>query len=324
MIQGVAVKEAFPPETTTAWDKRTMQRVELDVQGDRGSYQYELVLLHDVSREEVSIHRETVRLDESTLFLYEDETVHLYDNQGQQGTEFPYRGRQSFLAQIQERPETTHLIGLLNHIRRLRKLKLEPRAMDPENGFESDTLDEDGANFSSWYRHLSQEHPERIANLFEHLRNALPGFRSLKNVGAGKPGRRYLVAQYDPIAGTKSSYEVDFDDLADGERALIALYCLLMESEADPHTLLLDEPENYVGLSEIQPWLVDLAEAVRSQGQLFLISHHPEVIDYLAADHTLLFDRPGGGPSRVIKQPFDRDRGLKASELVARGLIDGD
>ncbi|MGH9752572.1 MAG: AAA family ATPase, partial [Blastocatellia bacterium] len=73
----------------------------------------------------------------------------------------------------------------------------------------------------------------------------------------------------------------------------------------------------------IQPWLVDLADAMRDEGQLFLISHHPEVIDYLAADHPLLFDRPGGGPTIVRTAPFDRSQGLKASELVARGLLDG-
>ena len=88
-------------------------------------------------------------------------------------------------------------------------------------------------------------------------------------------------------------------------------------------TLLLDEPENYVGLQLIQPWLVELADAMRDEGQLFVISHHPEVIDYLAADHALLFERPGGGPTRVQHNPFDRNKGLKASELVARGLVDG-
>ncbi|MGH9764014.1 MAG: AAA family ATPase, partial [Blastocatellia bacterium] len=122
----------------------------------------------------------------------------------------------------------------------------------------------------------------------------------------------------------QSPYEVSFDELSDGERATIILYSLLMDAEAGPRTLLLDEPENFVGLQLIQPWLVELADAIRDKGQLFLISHNPEVIDYLAADHTLFFERPGGGPSRVRANPFDRDNGIKASELVGRGLLDAE
>lgn len=45
------------------------------------------------------------------------------------------------------------------------------------------------------------------------------------------------------------TFEVPFDDLSDGERVIIALYCLLMDMEKTPGTLLLDDPENYVRLS---------------------------------------------------------------------------
>jgi hypothetical protein len=51
-----------------------------------------------------------------------------------------------------------------------------------------------------------------------------------------------------------------------------------------------------------------------------LISHHPEVIDSLAAERPLLFERADGGPVRVRTDIFVRDDGLRASEQLLRGI----
>jgi predicted ATPase len=323
-VLGEAVEQAFPWHTRTRWDPRPTQRIELDLSGNGGTYSYFLELAHDLSRETVTLQREMVKYDSRTLFLYDKGMVQLHKNEGKFGTQFSFRGTRSFLPQIEPRPENTLLTWFLNSLRQVWLIKLDPTKIDPESRLESDALDPDGSNFASWYRHLSQERPEDLPKLFKRLRETLPGFRSLKTVSTGKGGqKRELVAVFghgDP----ESKYEIDFDDLSDGERATIILYCLLMDAEGEPRTLLLDEPENFVGLQLIQPWLVELADAMRDEGQLFVISHHPEVIDYLAADHPLLFERPSGGPTRVRSDPFDRDKGLKASELVARGLLDGE
>ena len=57
---------------------------------------------------------------------------------------------------------------------------------------------------------------------------------------------------------------MDFDVVSDGQRTLIVLYALLVDIGAAPRTVLLDEPENYVGLSELQPWLQRLDEASKT------------------------------------------------------------
>jgi hypothetical protein len=53
-----------------------------------------------------------------------------------------------------------------------------------------------------------------------------------------------------------------------------------------------------------------------------LVSHNAEVIDYLAADSAFVVKRPGGGHARVEPLAVDRTSGLRASELMARGLWD--
>ncbi|SRR6266446_3351672 len=322
-VMGYAIDLAFPWHTRTSWDKRSNQRIELEVTGNGGVYQYSIDLSHDLNQLTVALQREQVTYEGRPLFLYDNDVVKLHNNEGKLGAQFPYRGTRSFLSQLEARPENTLLRWFLESLAQIWLLKLNPTDVGRESLRESETLHADGSNFASWYRHLSQERPEGLPKLFERLSDTLPGFHTLKTISTGQHGRkRDLVVSFG-FGNPETKYEVDFDDLSDGERATIILYCILMDPNSRRRTLLLDEPENYVGLQLVQPWLVDLADAMRSEGQLFLISHHPEVIDYLAADESLLFERPNGGPTRSRSNPFDRNHGLKASELVTRGLLDG-
>jgi predicted ATPase len=85
-------------------------------------------------------------------------------------------------------------------------------------------------------------------------------------------------------------------------------------------TILLDEPENFVALAEIQPWLLRFVDAVDEQGaQAIVVSHHPEVLNTLASGGAVVFDRPQGGPTRVSPFPISTNEPLTPSEIVARG-----
>ncbi len=319
-VDGASVEDIFPGHTRTKWSSVTKQRFELEIEGEHGTYHYLLEIEHDVQLGRTTLLRESVKQADRTLFLYEKGKVELHENDGRPGMEFPFRGVRSFLPQLEERPENTLLTWFLSFLRGISLLKLDPTSIDAESRGESDSLHPDGANFSAWYRHLALERTEDLPHLFERLRDSVDGFQSMKTVGMGKGQKRELVTTFQGDS-PGSKYEVGFDELSDGERAVVILYCLLIDVDGKAKTLLLDEPENFVGLKTVQPWLVEIADALRDEGQLFLVSHHPEVIDYLAADHSILLERHGGGHARVRLNPFDRDRGLKASELVARDLL---
>jgi hypothetical protein len=329
IVQGSPVSEAFPSTSRTVWDSRPDQKIEFDLVGKEGRYTYQLRVQHDIERDEVVIFREAVDFDSKHLFLFEDGLVSLFDNDGETEFQFPVKGAQSFLSQLPIRPENTLLTSFVNYMSRIWLIKLDPTNISSDSRFESESLDPDGANFAAWYRHFSQERGD-TSQLFGNISLALPGFRRMRSVSIGKGGQtRELMVDFE-FGRDNGSYEVDFEDLSDGERATIVLYCLLADSENDASAdesfriLLLDEPENYVGLQLIQSWLADLSEALSDRGQLFVASHHPEVIDYLAADHTLFFERIDGGPARVREDPFDREIGIRASETMRKGLLDGE
>ncbi len=126
------------------------------------------------------------------------------------------------------------------------------------------------------------------------------------------------MASFADDAGRE--HELAFVELSEGLQVLATLYAVLHGATDPGRVFCFDEPENFVGLTEIQPWLQDLNDALGEQeGQAFVVSHHPEVIDYLAAESAFRFERPGGGPARCKEVTFDRSKGLKASELIALG-----
>jgi predicted ATPase len=315
---GTASTSWFAPDDLTRWDTRAEQRFELDVRLDGGRYRYSLRLRHDADDYDTTIVEETVARDGRELFAYREGHVHLHRDDDAPATSFPFGGYRSFLSDVDDRPEHAQLARFLRYMRSVRTLKLMPSQMHSVTVEEHATMHHCGDDFPSWYRHLAQEQPGELHGLFEELRRALPGFRSLALVGARHRGRtRDLVARFDSPGG--GEHELEFEALLDGQRALIVLYTLLVDLRSGERLVLLDEPESFVGLTEIRPWLYALDDALGG-GQLLLISHHPEIIDSLAAERPLLFERADGGPVRVRTEIFVRDDGLRASEQLLRGL----
>ena len=113
-----------------------------------------------------------------------------------------------------------------------------------------------------------------------------------------------------------------FDEISDGQRALVALYGLIHLASGQGYTLFLDEPDNYVALAEIQPWLMSLEDACGDAvSQAVITSHHPELIDYLGSENGVLLHRDSSGVVTTRRpEVSDSDAaGLKLSELIARG-----
>lgn len=311
IVDGLPVAKIFPEQSRTRWERRALQTFELDVELPSGSYAYKLRV------EDARILSESVTAEGKTLFAYDGKEVHLHQNDGRPGTRFPFGGHRTFLSEIEDRPETKELRKLLDYLAGVRLFRLDARNVTSASEQEERYLSTSGDNFASWYRHLAQEIPEQIDLLREDLKEVIPGFRTLRLESTGVRSTRQLTAMLD---ASGSSYAVDFGELSDGQRGLVLLYTLLhgMRSSA---ALLLDEPEAHVGLSEIQPWLVRLDSTFESNGQVFLISHHPEVIDYMAASSAWWFERLDGAYTRQPRPlPVDLNSGLSASQQIARGI----
>jgi predicted ATPase len=162
-----------------------------------------------------------------------------------------------------------------------------------------------------------QANPGDNVDLLESLRSAIQGFGFLGFEPIGE-NVRVLFAEVGQRRGSNMRFY--FNELSEGQRCLICLYTILSFVVARGSTVLLDEPDNFVSLREIQPWLMKASDAVEEgHGQILLISHHPELINQWAPNCGIQFSRDGSGPVQIEKFQGDGNSPLSPAELVARG-----
>jgi predicted ATPase len=172
-------------------------------------------------------------------------------------------------------------------------------------------------NLAGWYRYLVQTYPDENVKFLASLKESLDGFSALK-FSSSEDGVRKLRAEF--LSPTKKRASYSIAELSEGQRCLIALYMILHFLITQGDTVFVDEPDNFIALREIQPWLLAAEEAAEEHNaQLILISHHPETLNQWAKEYGLRFFREENGHVRTERFKDGPDEKLQPSELIARG-----
>jgi len=313
--RGERCEDRFVGKTRTRWQDVAQQRFELEVNGNEGTYSYELVIEESGHPAHARVKRESVALNGASLFLFEKGTVHLFNDYSKEKVKFPFDQRRSGLAIVESRPENKKLSWLKDWLERLLYIQIDPKNMGARADKEAAHPNFDMSNFAEWYRHLRLEQGVEMDALRKSLMDVIGGFESLDLKDAGLSTRVLQVAAR--IDGKPVQYS--FDELSDGQRALVGLYTLLHSSPGHESVLCIDEPDNFVALAEIQPWLSLIRDAQESGLQLMIASHHPEILNQLATYYGVVLERLDG--RQTLARPFEPESGttLTPAELVARG-----
>ena len=305
LVDNARISDVFPEDDVTVWVRNSLQTFELDVEGECGLYTYRLTISHNPALGKQRIELEQLLLQGKPLFEFEIGEVQLYHDDHTPGPPYTFDWNMSALATVAPRGDNTRLTWFKKWVANLFVVSLQPKAMTAVTTTESDWLNRDGTNFASWYRYVSQEFQDKVFVLTERLRKSIPGFHAFKLEQAGK--QRILKVGFKSEDAKSESVYFDFDRLSDGQRVMIVLYSLVLGLQDFGLALFLDEPENYVSLPEIQPWLMELNDACGEEfPQAVLISHHPELIDYFASECGIWVDREPLGPMRVMPMPKAR------------------
>jgi predicted ATPase len=324
VVHGQPVDACFPRSARTHWSAGGFQCYELDIESEGESFHYALEVEHQDGPPRGLIRRERLHCDGALLHDADAGEVKLAATGGAREATFPYDAQRSFLAILQAGRHRAQIARFRGAVSRLSLLKLDPREPAMQRLARQGVLSlaHDGGDFPSWYRYLNEEDPDARRGLDGDLRGVLTGFVDLHFRPVTPEDKELLVRFAAPVG---APYDVPFRDLSDGQRALIVLYALLHASAHKGAILFLDEPDNFVPLPEIQPWLSRLRQAVdESGGQLLIVSHHPEVIDYLAQPAAFRFVRDNAGPVRIEPLAIDMERGIRTSEWLALRLGDDD
>ena len=313
------VEELFSRDSRTRWDTREEQRFELDFTSkDNILIRYLLVVDHSFDQARVKfenfylsssawIESQLVDTDNASTeaFIPLREARQLM---GGQETVFPVSNPSFTIMK-------TGMGGFIySYLRRVRFFRLQTEAMSSLVVEGENEPTPSLSNFASYYSHLLQENQGSVFNLVSDLREVLIGLDQFALPLTNQGARKLMAVMNQPKKNTRFA----FDELSDGQRALIALYMLIHCTLKEGTTLLIDEPENYVSMRELQPWLMTLEDkAEETGGQVILISHNPEIVNMLAPERAILFERNDGGP--VTVRPFEAAAYLTLAETIARG-----
>ena len=316
IARGRRVDEVFPARDLSLGQDRNTQRFEITACIDRQSYRYELTVEHDRNHGRMRISKEVLEHDGRPIFELRMGEAQLYgdDYVATAGT-FPFDWTLSGIGTLYERPNNRKLTRFKKEIANYIIAGSCPPLIEPETRSADEFLQPLMENFVGWFNCYSQENMGSIEDLFKALRRSLPGFKSIRVRKSGETSHA-LKAEFARVSNTTVEY--GFDQLSDGQRALIVLYSLTMLAN-DRVSLFIDEPDNYVSLREIQPWLAHATEECgESLEQLVVVSHHPVTIDYLAGAQGRWFSRDGDGPVRVSAEAEAESGGLSISENIRR------
>jgi len=316
-ITKVNDKSSFPTPTLTRWQKRDNQVFELDAVLDQDELRYRLEVQHERATKKCKIKLERLTANGRPLFNCEDGQVQLYRDDHSEGPQFTVDWSESALARVAPSKNNVRLTRFLDHMRKVIVCGLYPASFEAESSSEDAVLQRDARNFAAWYRHLLLERQELVHEFTEALREVISGFRGIRMERVGLDTRALMV-MFEEFG---ERYEMRLDEISDGQRALIALYSLVRLAAGQGYTLFLDEPDNYIALAEIQPWLVGLRDACGAEvPQAVVCSHHPELIDYLGGDRGLVLRREISGATTVRpSRDMAIEGGMKLSEVIARG-----
>ena len=335
----------FTPESSTMWVNNPTQVFEIDF--SLGKLQFEYRLEIDLSSDVYRVEREVFKTEGQTFgesVWKKPNSIESATNQiitsyfarnpgkhidelrhfkvGEQGAEIPLSS-----------PNQTMLSAfpMLTHGQELNEIflyKLNPPMMSSEIGKIEPRLNVNGSNFASYYLYVLQQKQGAMFEVISNLRNVLPGFDSFAVDEDFEQGKRRLMVIFKNLDGAKSNVKgaaplkFSFDDLSDGQRALIVLYTLLFCALDADSTLVIDEPENYISLRELQPLIMLMEERIEEVGgQILLISHNQEFINMLTdRGKCVRFTRENNGHTRIAA--FNPESELTAAEIVARGWED--
>ena len=312
--------EAFPASTRTRWGGREVQTIALDVELDGERFEYKLEVEHQGDTGRARVQLESLTTSGGPLFRCSVGEAQLYKDDHTEGPRLSVDWAESFLGRVSAGRSNTRLTRFMDFMRRLVICRLDPAGFVPNASQENTLLERDGSNFAAWYRHLMQEHPEQTVEAVSELREVIDGFRNLRLERAGSDTRTMSVE----FAGDDGDYALQLDEVSDGQRSLLILYTLLGLAAGQAFTLLIDEPDNFLALPEIQPWLMALVDACGdSHHQVVICSHHPELIDYFGAEKGVLLERASGGVTTVrAASSLVAIDGLRLSERIARGWVE--
>jgi predicted ATPase len=312
--RGDRLETWFKLDQRTLWLDQREQVFEIEARIEGGNYAYRLVIEPQGRPRRPVVRSESLSLNDQPVLVVEGGQLIAVGSESRKG--YALEQSRAALPTVAEESNRRELRRFREWLGRVVCSHINPFSMEARAEKEALRPRVDFANMAGWYRHLVQARRREDLAFLQDLRKSLDGFDQLFLEDAGE-SVRVLYAEFLRDGRTA---KIPFGKLSDGQRCLICLYAIMHFVVSKGDMVIIDEPDNFISLREIQPWLMAIEEmADDHKGQVILISHHPEILNQWAPAYGVQFVRDGAGPVWVEKFKGDPESPLSAAELVARG-----
>jgi len=312
------VSDYFSPLTLTRWQSQNVQTFELELGLAKDTYEYHLEIEYEISTGKSKLKKEWVKYNGNLLINASGSSAQLFNDQYEQKSEILMDWTFSAVGLIQERYENKKLISFKKEMQKIIVCSPIPCRMHDQTKAESLIPELNFDNMAAVFRHVAQEYPDCMAHLFGILREALPGFIRLRIQGEpDAESEKTLKVEFEL---NNSKIDFRFGELSDGEKMLTALYILTFCYLQNGYSIFLDEADNYIALSEIQPMLSTIEDFCGNNAQYAMISHNANTIDYFAPNQIIWFYKGGDGVVRTADRPNVGAEIYTSSQILERGL----
>jgi predicted ATPase len=263
-------------------------RVEIEMKLGDTVFGYHLALELPPGFRELRVAEERLAVNGEDLYSRDRAQVTLTKTLSEGEARFRLDWHLVALPIIQSPPKSEALDNFKQWLARMLILAPIPSLISGDSSGDSLMPNREVTNFGEWMTGLLTHSPAAYAKIDQHLKTVMPDLRDIKNPVIGKDARS-LTVQFQKDQATLS---VSFRDLSDGEKCFFIGAVVLASNEAyGPLFCFWDEPDNFLSLSEVGHFAMDLRRSFQSGGQFLATSHNPEVISQFSRENTFLLAR---------------------------------
>jgi predicted ATPase len=276
------------PKDFTQGRTEIPMRFEIEVKLENKHFKYILAFDLPDGFKELRIFEEQLSVDERIIYSRKEALVVLHTTSQNQEAKFKVDWHLVALPVIQEQSASDPLRQFKNWLSHMIILAPIPGKMTGISSDETLEPKRDGSNFAEWFTGLLSNYPASYTQLEKYLREIMPDLVDFLNPPIGVDSKSMHVR----FEENKKILKIDFNDISDGEKCFFLCAVVIAANKFyGPLFCFWDEPDNFLSLSEVGHFAMNLRRSFQTGGQIIVTSHNPETIRKFSNENTFILDR---------------------------------
>lgn len=293
-------------------------RIELEAEIGGARFAYRLALELPEGFHELRVQTECLSVDGEKKFSREVAEVE-FPAANREAVTMSFDWHMVWLSVAQARSESDPIDIFRKWLARMLIVSPIPCQIDGQSSEETLEPVKELANLGDWWNGMIAHSPASYAPVANALARMLSDLKDIKNPVIAKDSRSLEVR----FENEGETVVMPFKRLSDGEKCMVIWAMVMAANEAyGPLLCFWDEPDNYLAISEIGDFAMDLRKAFKKGGQFIATSHNSETIRSFTDENTyVLFRRHHHEPTQV-RQLSKIEYGKDLIGALVRGDIE--